>query len=117
MNQDDKIANMTFADIYPHYLQKIEKKWRTQWELERVISWLTWYNDLEIDKCIEDNLNFTDFFNWAKLNPHAKLISWSICGVKIQDIENPITQQVRYLDKLVDELAKWKNLDKIFRKK
>lgn len=108
---------MTFTEIYPHYLKKIEKKWRTQYELERVISWLTWYDNNQIYKCIEDNLSFTDFFNWAKLNPNARLISWSICGVKVQDIENPITQQVRYLDKLVDELAKWKDLDKIFRNK
>jgi len=116
MNQDEKIANMSFSSIYPHYLAKIEKKWRTKQELEEVIFWLTWYNNTDITKAIDNNLSFKDFFDKATLNPDSKLITWTICGSKVEDIENLLTQKVRYLDKLVDELAKWKTIEKILRK-
>ena len=112
---DERMAKMTFASIYPHYITKIEKKWRTQEELLEVISWLTWYSSEDIMKTIDDDLSFEDFFNGATLNPNSQFITWTICGHRIEEIENPLTKQVRYLDKLVDELAKWKKMEKILR--
>lgn len=114
-HQDDRIANMNFATIYPLYLAKIEKKGRTKEELNQVIEWLTGFNENKLKKLIEDNINFNSFFNQASINPNAKLITGMICGYRVEEIENPLTQKVRYLDKLVDELAKGKKLDKILR--
>ena len=115
MNRDERIANITFTSVYPHYLEKVEKKWRTKEELWEVITWLTWYNRNDITKVIKENITFEDFFEHANLNPNSQFITWSICGYRIEDIENPLTQKVRYLDKLVDELAKWKEIGKILR--
>ena len=109
------MAKMTFASIYPHYVSKIEKKNRSKDELHKVIEWLTGFNLKEIKKIIEQNITFETFFEKATLNESAHLITGMICGYKIEDIKNPITKQVRYLDKLVDELAKGKKMEKILR--
>jgi hypothetical protein len=113
--QDQKIAKMTFASIYPHYVSKIEKKNRSKDELHKVMEWLTGFNFEELKKFIEQNITFETFFMNATLNENAHLITGTICGYKIEEIKNPITKQVRYLDKLVDELAKGKEIDKILR--
>ncbi len=112
---DARMAKMSFASVYPHYVNKIEKKGRTVEELHQVIEWLTGYDAEKIQVIINENTNFETFFKNAELNPNAYLIKGSICGYKIEDIENPITRQVRYLDKLVDELAKGKKMEKILR--
>ena len=113
--QDEKIAKMTFASIYPHYVSKVEKKNRSKDELHKVIEWLTGFNFEELKKFIEQNITFETFFMNATLNENAHLITGTICGYKIEEIKNPITKQVRYLDKLVDELAKGKEINKILR--
>lgn len=115
-NHDERIAKMTFASVYPHYLAKVVKKGRSQIELHQVIEWLTGFDGKTLQSLINDKVTFETFFQRAALNPKAKLITGVICGYRVEDIENPLTQQVRYLDKLVDELAKGKALDKIFRK-
>lgn len=112
---DEQIANMTFAAVYPHYVTKVEKKGRTTEELHEVIKWLTGFSDKKIQKLIDGDVTFKQFFSEAKLNPKAKLIAGSICGYKIQDIKTPLTRKVRYLDKLVDELAKGRKMEKILR--
>jgi hypothetical protein len=114
-NQNERIANMTFASVYPHYLAKVEKKNRTKEELHQVIEWLTGYNEKQITKLIADKVTFEKFFKGAKLNPHAHLITGVICGYRVEEIEDPLTQQVRYLDKLIDELAKGRKMEKILR--
>jgi len=115
LTQDQKIAKMTFASIYPHYVNKIEKKNRSKDELHKVIEWLTGFKFEELEKFIEQNITFESFFMNATLNKNAHLITGTICGIKVEEIKNPITKQVRYLDKLVDELAKGRELDKILR--
>lgn len=112
---NERIAKMTFASVYPHYLTKVEKKGRTKEELHQVIEWLTGFNDLKLKKLIDEKATFDTFFQKAKLNPNAHLIKGVICGYRIEEIDNPLTQKVRYLDKLVDELAKGKKLEKILR--
>jgi len=114
-HHDEKIANMTFASVYPHYVAKVEKKGRTKQELHQVIKWLTGYTDKKLEKLIADEVNFKRFFGSAKIHPNANLIKGVICGYRVEEIENPLTQQVRYLDKLVDELAKGKKMEKILR--
>lgn len=109
------IANMTFATVYPHYLNKILKKGRTIDELHQVIEWLTGYDESRIQENINNNYTFKTFFQNAKLNPNAHLITGVICGYRIEEIDNALTQKVRYLDKLVDELAKGKKMEKILR--
>ena len=112
---NERIANMTFSSVFPHYLDKIEKKGRSVEELYQVIEWLTGFNLKEINQAISDELTFKEFFVSATLNKKSDLIRGSICGYKIEELENPLTRKVRMLDKLVDELAKGKKLDKIFR--
>lgn len=112
---NERIAKMTLASVFPHYIQKVEKKGRTIEELYRVIEWLTGYNKEKIDQFIEDKVTFENFFMQANIHPNAYLIKGVICGYRIEEIENKLTQQVRYLDKLVDELAKGKKMDKILR--
>lgn len=112
---DERMAQMTFASVYPHYLRKVESKSRTREELHQVIEWLTGFDDSAIQELIEEEVTFETFFNRAKLNPNAHLITGVICGYRIEEIENPVTKQVRYLDKLVDELAKGKKMEKILR--
>lgn len=112
---NERMAKMSFATVYPLYLAKIEKKGRTKDELNEVIEWLTGFNNKKIQELIKANANFEIFFKQAKLNPNAKLITGLICGYRIEEINNPLTKQVRYLDKLVDELAKGKKMEKILR--
>ena len=114
-HHDDTFAKMTFGSVYPHYVTKIEKKGRSKEELHQVIKWLTGYTDKRLEKLIKDEVMFKDFFEKAKLNPNAHLITGVICGYRVEEIKNPLTQQVRYLDKLVDELAKGKKMEKILR--
>ena len=112
---DDRIANMSFASVYPHYVTKVEKKGRTKQELHQVIEWLTGFNEKKLQEQIDKKVTFETFFKNAKLNPNAKLITGVICGYRVEDIENPLTQKARYLDKVIDELAKGKKLEKIMR--
>lgn len=113
--QDERIANMTFASVYPHYIAKIEKKGRTKEELHQVIEWLTNYSESQLQKLVDEKVTFETFFKEATLNPNAHLITGVICGYRVEEIENQLTQQVRYLDKLVDELAKGRKMIKILR--
>ena len=114
-NHDERMAKMSFATVYPLYVTKIEKKGRTKKELNEVIEWLTGYNEKKIQSLIDSNATFETFFMKAKLNPNAELITGLICGYRIEEIENPLTKQARYLDKLVDELAKGRKMEKILR--
>ncbi|MGV3538347.1 MAG: DUF2200 domain-containing protein [Rufibacter sp.] len=110
-----RMAKITFASVYPHYVTKVESKGRTKEELHQVIEWLTGFGDSARQELITSKATFETFFAKANLNPNAHLITGTICGYKIQEIENPLTKQVRYLDKLVDELAKGKKMEKILR--
>lgn len=112
---DERIAKMTFSSVYPHYIVKVEKKGRTKEELHQVIEWLTGYSEKELQALIEEKATFEKFFQNASLNPNAPLITGVICGYRVEEIENRLTQQVRYLDKLVDELAKGRKMEKILR--
>jgi hypothetical protein len=113
---DERIAKMTFASVYPHYVTKVERKGRSKEELHQVIEWLTGYDERKVQELIGQKVTFEDFFRDAALNRNAKLITGVICGYRVEEIENPLTQQVRYLDKLVDELAKGRKMEKILRK-
>jgi hypothetical protein len=112
---NERIAKMTFASVFPHYVAKVEKKGRTKEELLQVIKWLTGFNEKALQKQIDSKVTFEQFFQKAKLNPNAHLITGTICGYRIEEIENPLTRQARYLDKLVDELAKGRKMEKILR--
>ncbi len=114
-DHDERIAKMTFSSVYPHYLAKVEKKGRTKEELHQVINWLTGFNERTLQKHIKDNVTFEQLFRHAKLNPNAHLITGVICGYRVEEIETSLTQRVRYLDKLVDELAKGRKIEKILR--
>lgn len=113
--QHQRIAKMTFASVYPLYLAKVEKKGRTEAELQQVIAWLTGFDNNKLDELIKEKATFETFFQQAKLNRHAHLITGVICGYRVEEIDNSLTQQVRYLDKLVDELAKGRKMEKILR--
>ena len=108
----ERIAKMTFASVYPHYVAKVEKKGRTKKELHEVIEWLTGYDEKKQKSIIKDEVTFEGFFDNAKLNPNAHLIRGAICGYRVEEIEDPLIQRVRYLDKLVNELAKGKKMEK-----
>lgn len=111
-----RVYNFSFASIYPLYISKVEKKGRTKAEVDEVITWLTGYDQSDLLKIIEDQVNLESFFNNApKLNPNRKLITGVICGVRVEEIKEPTMQEIRYLDKLIDELAKGKSMDKILR--
>ena len=112
---DASMAALTFASVYPHYVAKVEKKGRSEAELQQVIEWLTGYNSKDQQALIDSEATFEQFFSAATLNANAELITGSICGYKIQEIQTPLTRQVRYLDKLVDELAKGRKMEKILR--
>jgi hypothetical protein len=114
-SQDERIAKLTFASVYPHYLTKVEKKGRTKTELHLVIEWLTGFDENKLQELINEQVSFESFFQKARLNANAKLITGVICGYRVEEITNPLTQKVRYLDKLVDELAKGRKLEKILR--
>ena len=120
MNNSDthnqRIAKMTFSQVYPLYLAKVEKKGRTKEELNQVIAWLTGFDNKKLQEQIEENVTFETFFQSASLNPNAYLITGVICGCRVEEIGNPLIRQVRYLDKLVDELAKGRKLEKILRR-
>ena len=103
---DRRIAEMTFASVYPHYVTKVEKKGRSKAELLEVIEWLTGYNEKQINQLIDEKVTFKTFFEKAKVHPNAEMIKGVICGYRIEEIQTPLTRQVRYLDKLIDELAK-----------
>lgn len=113
--QDERIAKMTFASVYPHYVTKVEGKGRTKDELHQVIEWLTSIDEKKMQQLIDEKATFETFFENASLNPNAHLIKGVICGYRVEELENPLTQQVRYLDKLVDELAKGRKMEKILR--
>lgn len=113
--QDERIAKMTFASVYPLYVNKVVRKGRSEAELRQVITWLTGFDDAAIDEQIAAESTFAEFFDAATLHPNAPKIRGVICGHRVEDIENPLTQQARYLDKLVDELAKGKAMEKILR--
>lgn len=112
---DERIAKMIFASVYPHYVNKVKSKGRLKEELHKVIEWLTGFDDKKIGELIDEKVTFETFFKRAKLNSKAQLITGVICGYRIEEIENPLTKQVRYLDKLVDELSKGKKIEKILR--
>ena len=113
---NERIAKMTFASVYPHYVKKVESKGRTVEELHEVIQWLTDFDAKKLQELIAENATFETFFKNANINPNATLITGVICGYRIEEIENPLTKQVRYLDKLIDELAKGRKMEKILRK-
>ncbi len=112
---EERIAKMTFASVYPHYVAKVEKKGRTKKELHEVIKWLTGYDEKKLKKMIDDKTTFGTFFQKCKLNPNAHLIKGVICGYRVEELEEGLIQQTRYLDKLIDELAKGKKMEKIKR--
>ena len=114
-HHDERIAKMTFASVYPLYLSKVLNKGRTSDELHQVIEWLTGYDEKRVQEFIDDNSTFKTFFQKANLNPNANLITGVICGYRIEELDNPLTQQVRFLDKMVDELAKGRKMEKILR--
>ena len=113
---DERMAKMIFASVYPLYVAKVEKKGRTEKELQEVIEWLTGFDVKEQQQLMDQKVTFETFFDRAKLNLNAGLITGMICGYRIEEIETPVTKKVRYLDKLVDELAKGKKMEKILRK-
>lgn len=115
IDRDTRLAQMDFSSIYQLYITKIIRKGRTKDELDQVIEWLTGFEKNELKELIENSVTFEDFFNKATINPNSSYITGSICGYKVQDIENPLTKNIRYLDKLVDELAKGKKMEKILR--
>lgn len=114
-SQSQRIAKMTFSSVYPMYLAKIQKKGRTEAELHQVIEWLTGFDKKKLTEMISKNVTFETFFQSASINPDARLITGVICGYRVEEIEDQLTREVRYLDKLVDELAKGKKMEKILR--
>lgn len=109
------MAKITFAEVYPHYIKKVETKGRSREELLQVIQWLTGFDEIMLQKLIDEKVTFETFFSRATLHPNAHLITGVICGYRIEEIENTLTRQVRYLDKLIDELAKGRKMEKILR--
>jgi hypothetical protein len=115
IHHDDRFASMTFAEVYPLYLAKVERKGRTKQELHQVIEWLTGHDERKQQTLVDEKATFDVFFQQARLNSNAHLITGVICGYRVEEIENPLTQKVRFLDKLVDELAKGRKMDRILR--
>jgi hypothetical protein len=111
----ERVYRMAFASVYPHYINKVERKGRTKEELDTVISWLTGYDKKKLQQLIDDKVDFETFFGQAQINPNASKITGVICGYRVEDIEDKLVQQIRYLDKIVDELAKGKAMEKILR--
>ena len=114
--QNTKIFTMPFATVYPLYITKVERKWRTKAELDEVIEWLTGYDEAWLKKVLEDKTDFKTFFWEANLNPNRTLITGTICGYKIQEMEDGLMKEIRYMDKLVDEIANGKEMEKVLRK-
>lgn len=115
--QNERIANIAFASVYPLCVNRVEKKGRTEVELHQVLEWLTWYDEKRLQELNDENVTIESYFKTATLNPNAKFITGVTCGYRVERIENPPTQQARYMDKLVDELAKGKKMESILRKK
>lgn len=115
LSPDERIARITFGTVYPLYLEKVTKKGRTLEELNQVIEWLTGFDSEKIAVLATQNITFESFFQQAELNRNAHLISGVVCGIRVEEIQNPLTQKIRYLDKLVDELAKGKKMEKVLR--
>lgn len=112
---DERIAKMIFGSVYPHYVTKVETKGRTIQELHQVIEWLTGFDEKKLQQLMDQKVTFATFFEQATLNPNAELITGMICGYRIEEIQTPLTKKARYLDKLIDELAKGKKMEKILR--
>ena len=110
-----RIFTTSVASVYPHYVTKVEKKGRTQAELDEVITWLTGYDEQQLGEHLADGTTFEEFFAQAELNPAASQITGSVCGVRVEEVEDPLMQKIRYLDKLVDELAKGRPMEKVLR--
>jgi hypothetical protein len=110
-----RIFTTSFSSVYPHYVAKVERKGRTRAELDEVIAWLTGFDEAALERHLAEETTFEAFFADARLNPNASLITGSVCGVRVQDVEDPLMQKIRYLDKLVDELAKGKAMEKVLR--
>ena len=115
MKDLERVYKMTFASVYPHYIAKAEKKGRTKQEVDEIIFWLTGYDDKTLQKHLDQKTNFEDFFNQARINPNASKITGMICGYRIEEIEDKIMRKIRYLDKMIDELAKDRKTEKILR--
>jgi hypothetical protein len=113
---NEKFVKMTFSSVYPHYINKVERKGKTKAELLQVIEWLTGFDEDKLNELIVENVTFQTFFERATLHPNAHLITGTICGYRVEELVNPLTRKVRYLDKLVDELANGKSMEKILRK-
>jgi hypothetical protein len=113
---NEKFAKMTFASVYPHYINKVERKGKTKTELLQVIEWLTGFDEVKLNELATENVTFETFFERAKLHPNAQLITGVICGYRVEELVNPLTRKVRYLDKIVDELANGKAVEKILRR-
>ncbi|GMV78680.1 MAG: hypothetical protein AMXMBFR79_18100 [Chitinophagaceae bacterium] len=112
---NERIAKLTFASVFPHYITKVESKGRTKEELYEVIEWLTGFDKSKLQQLIDEKVTFETFFERATLNPKAEKITGLICGYRIEEIQNQLTKKVRYLDKIIDELAKGKKIEKILR--
>ena len=112
---NERMAKIVFASVYPYYVKKVETKGRTTEELHQFIEWLTGFDAKKLQELIDEKVTFETFYKRAKINPNAHLITGVICGYRVEEIENPLTQKARYLDKLIDELAKGKKMDKILR--
>jgi hypothetical protein len=113
---NEKFVKMTFASVYPHYINKVERKGKTKAELLQVIEWLTGFDEVKLNEMVAENVTFETFFERATLHPNTHLITGVICGYRVEELVNPLTRKVRYLDKLVDELANGKTMEKILRK-
>ena len=117
MNNLERVFKMSFASVYPHYITKAEKKGRTKEEVHEIIFWLTGYTEIQLQEILQNKTNFKDFFgNAPEINSNVDKITGVICGYRVEEIENPLMQKIRYLDKLIDELAKGKTMEKILRK-
>lgn len=117
MKDNSRVYNMAFASVYPHYITKAEKKGRSKAEVDKIIYWLTGYNDEQLSKILDNKTNFENFFNHApKINPNASKITGVICGYRVEEIDEDLMRYIRYLDKMIDELAKGKSIEKILRK-
>lgn len=112
---EERVARMTFASVYPHYLAKVEKKGRSKTELHKIIEWLTGYDQRDLRALIDDEVDFESFFAKCRLNPNVHLITGVICGYRVEELDDSVLKKVRYLDKLVDELARGKKMEKILR--
>lgn len=115
-DKNHRIYAMSFAGVYPHYITKAEKKGRTKADVDEIIRWLTGYDQTDLDAILQNRTNFEDFFNNApKLNPNRSLIKGVICGIRVEEVEVPLMREIRYLDKLIDELARGKKMESILR--